>query len=94
MVVSFVQMHFIFSYNVQSFIQFLKHDLRFLRMDSLSLLLSLANVTSHSDLLVVDMIGGILTGAVAERLGGMVTFSYFPKENTQLSLFYLHIEIL
>ncbi|KAI5678346.1 hypothetical protein M9H77_09296 [Catharanthus roseus] len=42
----------------------------FLRMDSLSLLLSLANVTSHSDLLVVDMIGGILTGAVAERLGG------------------------
>ncbi|KVI07766.1 hypothetical protein Ccrd_013870 [Cynara cardunculus var. scolymus] len=43
---------------------------RFLRVDTLSLLLSFANVTAHSDVLVVDMIGGILTGAVAERLGG------------------------
>ncbi|KAL3514760.1 hypothetical protein ACH5RR_027477 [Cinchona calisaya] len=42
----------------------------FLRMDALALLLSMANVTSHSDVLVVDMIGGLLTGAVAERLGG------------------------
>ncbi|KAI3745826.1 hypothetical protein L6452_08237 [Arctium lappa] len=42
----------------------------FLRVDTLSLLLSFANVTAHSDVLVVDMIGGILTGAVAERLGG------------------------
>ncbi|KAK3033235.1 hypothetical protein RJ639_033115 [Escallonia herrerae] len=42
----------------------------FLRVDTLSLLLSMANVTAHSDVLVVDKIGGILTGAVAERLGG------------------------
>ncbi|KAI3799939.1 hypothetical protein L1987_35245 [Smallanthus sonchifolius] len=42
----------------------------FLRVDTLSLLLSFANVTAHSDVLVVDMIGGLLTGAVAERLGG------------------------
>ncbi|XP_052202415.1 uncharacterized protein LOC127808093 isoform X2 [Diospyros lotus] len=42
----------------------------FLRMDALSLLLSMANVSAHSDVLVVDMVGGILTGAVAERLGG------------------------
>lgn len=42
----------------------------FLRVDTLSLLLSLANVTAHSDVLVVDMISGIITGAVAERLGG------------------------
>ncbi|KAK2994693.1 hypothetical protein RJ640_026172 [Escallonia rubra] len=42
----------------------------FLRVDNLSLLLSMANVTAHSDVLVVDKIGGILTGAVAERLGG------------------------
>ncbi|XP_057539080.1 uncharacterized protein LOC130817403 isoform X2 [Amaranthus tricolor] len=41
-----------------------------LRSDSLSLLLSLANVTAHSDVLVVDMVSGIVTGAVAERLGG------------------------
>ncbi|KAK6938951.1 tRNA (adenine(58)-N(1))-methyltransferase non-catalytic subunit TRM6, partial [Dillenia turbinata] len=42
----------------------------FLRIDALSLLLSLANVTAHSDILVVDMVGGLVTGAVAERLGG------------------------
>ncbi|CAI9116920.1 OLC1v1018212C1 [Oldenlandia corymbosa var. corymbosa] len=42
----------------------------FLRMDTLALLLSLANVTSHSDVLVVDMVGGLVTGAIAERLGG------------------------
>ncbi|XP_076953325.1 uncharacterized protein LOC143627366 [Bidens hawaiensis] len=42
----------------------------FLRVDTLSLLLSFANVTAQSDVLVVDMIGGLLAGAVAERLGG------------------------
>ncbi|KAF9618454.1 hypothetical protein IFM89_001177 [Coptis chinensis] len=41
----------------------------YLRMDTLSLLLSMANVSPYSDVLVVDMVGGILTGAVAERLG-------------------------
>ncbi|KAK9089521.1 hypothetical protein Scep_028603 [Stephania cephalantha] len=43
---------------------------RFLRVDVLSLLLSLANVSTSSDIIVVDMVGGIPTGAVAERLGG------------------------
>ncbi|KAK7321802.1 hypothetical protein VNO77_32755 [Canavalia gladiata] len=42
----------------------------FLRVDTLSFLLSMANVSSNSDILVVDMVGGLLTGAVAERLGG------------------------
>lgn len=42
----------------------------FLRVDTLSLLLSFANVSAHADVLVVDMIGGLITGAVAERLGG------------------------
>ncbi|XP_043711305.1 tRNA (adenine(58)-N(1))-methyltransferase non-catalytic subunit TRM6 isoform X2 [Telopea speciosissima] len=42
----------------------------FMRVDTLSLLLSMANVCAYSDVLVVDMVGGILTGAVAERLGG------------------------
>jgi len=32
----------------------------------------MGNVSSNSDILVVDMVGGLLTGAVAERLGGMV----------------------
>lgn len=44
---------------------------RFLRVDALSLLLTMANVTAYSDVLVVDMVGGLVTGAVAERLGGI-----------------------
>ncbi|CAM0908228.1 unnamed protein product [Alopecurus aequalis] len=43
---------------------------RFMRVDTLSLLLSMANVGAYSDVLVVDMVGGLVTGAVAERLGG------------------------
>ncbi|XP_004499247.1 uncharacterized protein [Cicer arietinum] len=51
---------------------FKKYPLKigFLRVDTLSLLLSMANVSSNSDILVVDMVGGLVTGAVAERLGG------------------------
>ncbi|GAV69049.1 Gcd10p domain-containing protein [Cephalotus follicularis] len=51
---------------------FKKYPIRigFMREDTLSLLLSMANVTANSDVLVVDMVGGILTGSVAERLGG------------------------
>ena len=45
-------------------------------MDTLSLLLSMGNVSPHSDVLVVDMVGGILTGAVAERLGGLLFGSF------------------
>ncbi|XP_024012378.1 tRNA (adenine(58)-N(1))-methyltransferase non-catalytic subunit trm6 [Eutrema salsugineum] len=30
----------------------------------------MANVTAYSDVLVVNMVGGLVTGAVAERLGG------------------------
>ncbi|RDY13012.1 tRNA (adenine(58)-N(1))-methyltransferase non-catalytic subunit trm6, partial [Mucuna pruriens] len=53
----------------------------FMRLDTLSLLLSLANVSSNSDVLVVDMVSGLLTGAVAERLGGtgFVCNSYFGQ---------------
>ncbi|KAL2468255.1 eukaryotic initiation factor 3 gamma subunit family protein [Forsythia ovata] len=51
---------------------FKKHaeKIGFLRVDTLSLLLSFANVSAYSDVLVVDMLDGIITGAVAERLGG------------------------
>ncbi|KDO84842.1 hypothetical protein CISIN_1g0129782mg, partial [Citrus sinensis] len=48
----------------------------FLRVDMLSLLLSMGNVAANSDVLVVDMAGGLLTGAVAERLGGLEDY-YF-----------------
>lgn len=55
---------------------------RFMRVDALSLLLSLANVSSYSDVLVVDMVGGVITGAVAERLGG--TFNILVFANVTL----------
>ncbi|KAI6650685.1 tRNA (adenine(58)-N(1))-methyltransferase non-catalytic subunit TRM6 isoform X1 [Oopsacas minuta] len=42
----------------------------FLRIDTLSLLLSLANVRYGSRLLVVDNFGGLVIGAVLERMGG------------------------
>ncbi|XP_068645978.1 uncharacterized protein [Aristolochia californica] len=45
----------------------------FLRVDTLSLLVSMANVSAYSDVLVLDMVGGMVTGAVAERLGGIGT---------------------
>lgn len=44
-------------------------------MDTLSLLLSMANVTAHSDVLVFDMLEGLVTGSVAERLGGLLFLS-------------------
>ncbi|XP_055835917.1 uncharacterized protein LOC129904376 isoform X2 [Solanum dulcamara] len=50
---------------------FKKHPekIGFMRVDALSLLLCLGNVTANADVLVVDMLSGILTGAIAERLG-------------------------
>lgn len=55
---------------------------RFLRVDTLSLLLSLANVTAHSDVLVFDMLEGLVTGSVAERLGGLlflISIEFIPR---------------
>lgn len=41
-------------------------------MDMLALMLSLANVGANAEVLVLDMLGGLLTASVAERLGGNV----------------------
>jgi len=41
-------------------------------MDMLALILSLANVGANAEVLVLDMLGGLLTASVAERLGGNV----------------------
>ena len=54
-----------------------------MRVDTLSLMLSMANVGAYSDVLVVDMVAGLVVGAVAKRLGGKlclffcVTGKYF-----------------
>ncbi|PKA58766.1 hypothetical protein AXF42_Ash000859 [Apostasia shenzhenica] len=54
-------------------------NVKSLRVDALCLLLSMANVGAYSDILVLDMVGGLLTGSVAERLGGtgFVCSTYF-----------------
>ncbi|BDA40995.1 tRNA (adenine(58)-N(1))-methyltransferase non-catalytic subunit [Coccomyxa sp. Obi] len=41
-----------------------------MRADTLALLLSLANIGAHARVLVVETCGGLVTGAVAERMGG------------------------
>jgi tRNA (adenine-N(1)-)-methyltransferase non-catalytic subunit len=43
----------------------------YLRADALALLLALANVGAHARVLVVEGCGGLVTAAVAERLGGI-----------------------
>ncbi|XP_039125767.1 tRNA (adenine(58)-N(1))-methyltransferase non-catalytic subunit trm6 isoform X1 [Dioscorea cayenensis subsp. rotundata] len=60
----------------------------FLRIDTLSLLLSFANISAYSDVLLVDMVGGLLTGSVAERLGGTgyVCNTYFGGTSHSLDI--------
>ncbi|XP_020593940.1 tRNA (adenine(58)-N(1))-methyltransferase non-catalytic subunit trm6 isoform X2 [Phalaenopsis equestris] len=59
-----------------------------LRLDALCLLLSMANVGAYSDVLVFDMVGGLLTGAVAERLGGTgyVCSAYFGASRNPIDI--------
>ncbi|KAL2635532.1 hypothetical protein R1flu_007011 [Riccia fluitans] len=42
----------------------------FCRMDTLALMMSLANVGPKSDVLVLESLGGLITAAAAERVGG------------------------
>ena len=61
-----------------------------LRADSLALLLSLANIGAHARVLAVETCAGLITGAVAERLGGhgLVRQSYpsWPPRNPTVVL--------
>ncbi|GJN38349.1 hypothetical protein PR202_gb27382 [Eleusine coracana subsp. coracana] len=65
---------------------------RFMRFDTLSLLLSMANVGPYSDVLVVDMVGGLVAGAVAERLGGTgyVCSTYLGKAPSSIDIIRLY----
>jgi tRNA (adenine-N(1)-)-methyltransferase non-catalytic subunit len=36
----------------------------------------MANIGAYSDVLAVDMVGGLVVGAVAERLGGKLCFFF------------------
>ncbi|XP_062185795.1 uncharacterized protein LOC133889295 [Phragmites australis] len=60
----------------------------FMRVDTLSLLLSMANIGAYSDVLVVDMVGGLVVGAVAERLGGTgyVCSTYLGKAPSSIDI--------
>jgi Gcd10p family len=48
-----------------------------MRVDTLSMLLSLANVGPYSDALVLDKLGGLVVGSAAERIGGDISFFGF-----------------
>lgn len=60
----------------------------FMRDDTLSLLLSMANIGAHAKVLVLDQCGGLVAGAVAERLGGHgeMVVGYFGHATPPLDL--------
>ncbi|KMZ70260.1 tRNA (Adenine-N(1)-)-methyltransferase non-catalytic subunittrm6 [Zostera marina] len=60
----------------------------YLRFDTLSLMLASANVSGYSDVLVVDQTGGMVTGAVAERLGstGNVCCTYLGLKSYPIDI--------
>jgi hypothetical protein len=63
---------------------------RFMRVDTLSLLLSMANIGPYSDVLVVDMAGGLVVGAAAERLGGKLCLCLYYSH----APYYLHVHLV
>lgn len=82
--------YFVLAFNFLSGFHFsisLLMIVRFMRVDTLSLLLSMANVTAHANVLVVDKVGGLVTGAVAERLGGIL--SDISIDNKYCSCFFI-----
>lgn len=44
--------------------------IQYMRADTLAMLLTMANIGAHGRALVLDACGGLVTGAVAERMGG------------------------
>ena len=44
--------------------------IQYMRADTLAMLLTMANIGAHGKALVLDGCGGLVTGAVAERMGG------------------------
>lgn len=44
--------------------------IQYMRADTLAMLLTMANIGAHGKTLVLDGCGGLVTGAVAERMGG------------------------
>lgn len=60
----------------------------FLRMDTMGLMMSLANVAAYAEVLVMDMVGGLLTAAAAERTGGCgsVCSVYCTEKPTPLDI--------
>jgi tRNA (adenine58-N1)-methyltransferase non-catalytic subunit len=62
-----------------------------MRFDTLSFLLSMANIGPYSDVLVVDMAGGLVVGAAAERLGGKLCLCLYYYSRAP---YYLHVHLV
>ncbi|CAM6102245.1 unnamed protein product [Calypogeia fissa] len=60
----------------------------FCRMDTLALMLSLSNVGANSDVLVLDSLGGLITAAVAERVGGhgVICSTYYTAKRPTIDM--------
>ena len=69
---SYIISSLLFMHHSRSLYAVLSVVIRFVRVDTLSLLLPMVNIGAYSDVLVVDMVGGLVVGAVAERLGGKI----------------------
>ncbi|KAL3683685.1 hypothetical protein R1sor_001707 [Riccia sorocarpa] len=61
---------------------------RFCRMDTLALMMSLANVGPKSDILVLESLGGLITAAAAERVGGhgSVCSAYYTTKRPPIDM--------
>ncbi|GMH36731.1 hypothetical protein BSKO_04604 [Bryopsis sp. KO-2023] len=64
-------------------------DICHLRADALAIMLNLANVSANKRVLVVESCMGLVTGAVAERMGllGLVVYAYMGCQSPDLDVF-------
>lgn len=62
--------------------------IQYMRPDTLAMLLTMANIGAHGRALILDGCGGLVTGAVAERMGGFgqVRFSRKGAANPRPTL--------
>ena len=62
--------------------------IQYMRADTLAMLLTMANIGAHGRALVLDACGGLVTGAVAERMGsfGQVAIPQYPFDRHRLAM--------
>ena len=59
--------------------------IQYMRADTLAMLLTMANIGAHGRALVLDACGGLVTGAVAERMGGFGQVAFYCCPRTPVT---------